>query len=298
MRALAFSLDDAYVMPFTVLFHSLIETDSLPDDIPIFVLHERSLSEPSKESIAKFLSRCGRSAQFIDACGYIPDDLPLSEDDHVSRATFFRLFVGSILPSEVTSLVYLDSDMVALRSVQILFALPLKAPLAAVDHLSHWNAVRLWGEQGGTYFQAGVLVIDLEVWRRQNVESRFISLMRHERNRIRWWDQDVLNLAFPDQWQRLEIWLNVVGMTFEVVSEKDAVESARILHFDGAQEPWFTDGGAPGAKSTRIGPCARARLRLFRSLPDALCARRALRLFASAGPISDLHLRGPHWLAQ
>jgi len=245
MRALAFSIDDAYVMPFKVLFHSLIETDSLPKDIPIFVLHEDSLSAPSKEDIAVFLARYGRSVRFVDACGYIPDDLPLAEDDHVSRATFFRLFVGSILPPEVTSLVYLDSDMVAIRSVRILFELPIHAPLAAVDHVSHWNALRLWGEKGGTYFQAGVLVIDLGVWRSKDVESRFIALMRNERKRIRWWDQDVLNLAFRDEWQRLDIWLNVAHLALAVVSERDAAASARFLHYDGPAKPWNSDAERP-----------------------------------------------------
>ena len=86
MRGLVFSIDDAYVMPFKVLWHSLMKTESVPADTPVFILHEDTLTPPSIEDLTAFISRKGFDVVFINASSRVPDDLPIAENDHVSGA--------------------------------------------------------------------------------------------------------------------------------------------------------------------------------------------------------------------
>ena len=96
--ACVFCIDDAYVMPFQVFFHSLEATGSIPASTSLFILHAAALSSESIEMLQAFLGRYGRVASFVDATALIPEDLPIHQGDHVSPATFYRLFIAEILP--------------------------------------------------------------------------------------------------------------------------------------------------------------------------------------------------------
>ena len=72
MRAVVFSIDDAYVMPFQVLFHSLQETASLFNDTPIFIIHEKTLSEQAITILKNFFSKYERKVDFLNATNIMP----------------------------------------------------------------------------------------------------------------------------------------------------------------------------------------------------------------------------------
>lgn len=236
--ACVFSLDDAYVMPFQVFFHSLERTESIPPGTPIYILHTDALSEQSIDDLQTFLTLYGREATFLDASHLIPADLPIREGDHVSPATFYRLFIADILPEEIEQAVYLDADMLALRSIVSLFRMSVDGLVAAVDHCSLENQFRLWGDCGGSYFQAGVLVIPIERWRQQSLAEQFVGIIKQESGSLQWWDQDVLNIALRDQWQRLPIWTNCCLAVRSITSDQLISDHALLLHFDGPSKPW------------------------------------------------------------
>ena len=236
MRALVFSIDDAYVMPFQVLWYSLMKTESVPNDVPIFMLHAETLSQDSIKNVTNFLGRFGRTAIFKDARSFVPDDVPIS--GHISKATYYRLFLASILPNEISSVVYLDSDAVVIRPIRQLFDMQLTKPIAAADHMTPQIAFRMWGDLCGNYFQAGVLLADLSRWRENHTEEMFRKILIEERDRIVWWDQDVLNIAFENDWQRLPIWFNLSRFARFQIPEAAAFENGCFLHLEGGEKPW------------------------------------------------------------
>jgi lipopolysaccharide biosynthesis glycosyltransferase len=236
MRALVFSLDDAYVMPFKVLWHSLMKTESVPYEVPVFILHAETLSPDSIRNVAEFLKKYGYTANFNDARSYVPDDVPLSH--HITKASYYRLFVASILPEEVTSAVYLDSDAVVLQSLREIFEVPLTSPIAAADHMAPYHAYRLWGSLVGSYFQAGVILVDLIYWRLNQLDKTFKLILSNERSRLVGWDQDVLNIVFENDWQRLPIWFNLSQLVRSEIPQEDVKKNGRFLHLDGGGKPW------------------------------------------------------------
>lgn len=243
--ACVFSIDDAYVMPFQVFFHSLEATSSIPAGTPIFILHTASLSGQSIQELQAFLSRYGRNATFLDASHLIPADLPIRPGDHVSPATFYRLFIAEILPSEIDQAVYLDVDMLALCSIASLFEEPVNGLIAAADHCSPSQGIRLWGDRGGPYFQAGVLVIPLPSWRAHGVQHQLLRVMATEHQRIQWWDQDVLNITLADRWQRLPIWCNVCESIHQAFPASLIESHAALIHYSGWSKPWSAYESGP-----------------------------------------------------
>ena len=251
--ACVFCIDDAYVMPFQVFFHSQEATGSIPASTSLFILHAAALSSESIEMLQAFLGRYGRVASFVDATALIPEDLPIHQGDHVSPATFYRLFIAEILPPNIDQAVYLDADMLALRSIAPLFNEPVQDLVAAVDHCSPADGVRLWGERGGTYFQAGVLVIPLQTWREQNILQRFLDVMANEQDRIQWWDQDVLNIALRDSWQRLPIWCNVCEAVHRALPLPLIEAQAALIHYSGSSKPWNAYNPSPFTAKWDLG---------------------------------------------
>lgn len=255
--ACVFCIDDAYLMPFQVFFHSLEATASIPPDAALFIFHTESLCTASITTLQAFLSHYGRTAAFVDTTALIPADLPIRPGDHVSPATFYRLFIAEILPPEIDQAVYLDSDMLALRSIARLFDETVQGLVAAADHCSPADELRLWGERGGTYFQAGVLVIPLNTWREQGILQQFLQVMASEHRRIQWHDQDVLNIALRNRWQRLPIWYNVCEAVHQILPLSLLETESALIHYSGSSKPWnayhpspFTDLWDQGYEAT------------------------------------------------
>lgn len=236
-RALVFSIDDHYVMPFEVLFDSLVRTDSIPDATPIFVLHGNSLSNISKARILAFTKARRQEVSFVEVNDSLLSSAPVALGDHVSVATYFRLFLADLLPENIEEALYLDADLLVLKSIRSLFNLPIANAIAAVDHFSPAMSLLLWGETGGDYFQAGVLLINLRYWREQGLQKRFLEVLETNKHRIRFWDQCVLNLSIEGKWDRLPIYFNVCHGMLPLLS-KSSYDNIHILHYDGKGKPW------------------------------------------------------------
>jgi lipopolysaccharide biosynthesis glycosyltransferase len=243
--ACIFSLDDAYVLPFKVFFHSLLATKSIPESTPVFILHTASLGSKSIANLENYLEDCGRTAFFLDGSSLIPPNLPIREGAYISQASYYRLFIADILPDDVTHIVYLDCDMIAVQSISELFELEYSTPVAAVDQLSPWQSVRLWGDTGGPYFQAGVMLASLNYWRENQMSSVFKSIVRENRDRLVCDDQDVLNIAFKNNWTPLSIGFNVEDGAIKSLSPQWLSENTKIAHFSGSAKPWNSCKDSP-----------------------------------------------------
>jgi len=245
--AIVFCIDDLYVKPFQVFFHSLESTFSIPRGTRVFILHTESLSQVSIKTLESFLRNYGRHVTFLDASHLVPKDLPMSVGDHVSAATFFRLFIAEILPHDIDQAVYLDSDMLAIRSIAQLFEISVQGLVAAVDHCTPGNAIRLWGSKGGSYFQAGILIIPVQKWRDNLLANKFIEVMASQHKKIKWWDQDVLNIALQDNWHRLPIWYNITDPILRLLPLQEIADNAMLIHYNGSSKPWTTHNSSPFA---------------------------------------------------
>ena len=122
--------------------------------------NERLDEEKFRGSIAKFSNHTLEFRKFV-----IPDELvlPLNPLAHYTLDTYSRLWIGEFFPSDVTRVLYLDADIVAVGSLASLWTVDLSGALmGAVDIPgSNRGVERLDMPPDAGYFNAGVLVIDL-----------------------------------------------------------------------------------------------------------------------------------------
>jgi lipopolysaccharide biosynthesis glycosyltransferase len=176
-------------------------------------------------------------------------DFPVN--GHASVATYFRLLLPGLLPAELKRVIFIDSDAIVNSSLTPLWNLPMEGKaLAAVP--DHWLSCRDHGYVHGEYFNAGIMLIDLQRWRQVDILGRGAAFAKANPDRLRHWDQDVLNHVFKNDWLPIgERWnacphlfgllpdfsLDPTGLT---ASERHAIADPAIIHFagPGPVKPW------------------------------------------------------------
>ena len=59
-----------------------------------------------------------------------------------------------------------------------------------------------------SYFNAGVMFINLELWRKSNTTNFLIEKLEEIKHKITFWDQDVLNAHFDGEYFQLDEGMN------------------------------------------------------------------------------------------
>lgn len=187
-----------------------------------------------------------------------PAILALTGQGHISRATFYRLMLPRLVPAHAHRALYLDSDLIVARDLTSLWRTDLHgAPLGAVcDSGMDWKpfAAR-WNLpfERGPYFNAGVLLIDLDLVRARGSFDRAIDLLGQ--HTLQYMDQDALNIVHWGQWRALSAEWNVQHTMLLGEAAPDVPPAmlpprrARpgIVHFTGKRKPWLIDGYHPYA---------------------------------------------------
>ena len=174
--------------------------------------------------------------------------LPLNPRAHYTLDNWSRLWVEEFFGAEVDRVLYLDSDLVVVGSVALLWGADLSgALLGAVDIPGSQRGIMNLGmraEDG--YFNSGVLLIDLKQWRETRALDTVLNYVAANPDRLPDVDQDALNACFHGRRKRLEYKWNVIRPFFQeplslplTRAEIETVcQEARVIHFNGNSKPW------------------------------------------------------------
>lgn len=160
--------------------------------------------------------------------------LKIDQADHVTVATYNRIFVLPYLPQGVLHY-YFDIDMLVVRNLNKLFDLSFTEVLAGVKHFDAREELRLFGHNNASYFNAGLLIINAIDFSLIDIYNKLIEVLQLHWERILWHDQDVLNIAFENEWHPIGVEFNV---TYAVSNLYKKYEDVIIYHYDGAYKPW------------------------------------------------------------
>jgi len=173
---------------------------------------------------------------------------------HLGLSTYFRLFVPSLL-NHCQKLIYLDSDLVVLGDINELNAISIdEFVLAAAPILSqnqtNYHQQRLGYSNNNGYFNAGVLVINVEKWLKDDILAKTLTFHENCPDRVLYADQDLLNyvLSADNQWKHLDYDWNMTVENFSdqnddsLKIDNDTLsrlrDTPKIVHFNGQYKPW------------------------------------------------------------
>jgi len=249
---ITFCTDINCCMPAGVMMQSIC-TNNPDQSIDFHVIVDESVGPTEQEdfsAICKPFERKHISFYHVKSADFT--NLPsLGTFGTVTQATFYRLILPTILPSSVQKVLYLDCDIIVRHSLLPLWEIDLDdyALGAVIDpqEATPEKYERLGYPSQHSYFNAGVLIINLDYWRRHSAVRLFKNYIQEHRDDILFHDQDVLNAVFHDQWKHLPISYNLTsGFLWNFIlydKEKyqkevfEALKDPVILHFTG-HKPW------------------------------------------------------------
>lgn len=249
-----FATDDNYAVGAAVAGNSVrIGLRGRSCDLAFHVV-DSGLTPAGRDYLTRALGRAGTVTVHA-----VADHLQLTHAashafGHWSSATLGRLHLGDVLPDDVRRAVYLDADVLVLGDLTEFHALDLggNGIGACLDQVTPQRSmvlgervtVRDHGARSPGYFNAGVLLVDMDVWRRRRITERATEIFRRYGTDLGYVDQDVLNYLFSGRWTRLP------GHWNRLVAHDGAADGGReehltrregVLHFNGVKKPWRDD---------------------------------------------------------
>jgi lipopolysaccharide biosynthesis glycosyltransferase len=248
-------MDMRYVMPTGVMMYSVCVNN--PDvNIAFHVIHDDSVTDRDKcdleESLACFN---GKSLAFYDVdltCFPCFPNLTYGVGGvGITQASYYRLMLSELLPLSIKKVLYLDGDIIVRGKLSPLWDTDMtNHAIAAVsdaieDTAEFYNRLKYPRCKG--YFNAGVMLVNLDYWRKHNVVSEFMDFIKNRADDILYHEQDVLNVIFQDNKVTLPIKYNLnsgflwKSPRYDRKYEREVLEARRepvIVHFT-EEKPWM-----------------------------------------------------------
>lgn len=219
---IVYATDDNFAEILGVSLVSLYENSKDVDDIIVYVL-DSGISDENIEKLKSLPQKYGRSdLSFIKATN-ISKELSMSVNlDRGSLSQYARLFVSSVLPAELDRVLYLDCDIIINKSISELWNLDIKGKTIAAlkDAFSKQYRKNIDLDPDDIMFNSGVMLIDLDKWRRENIESKLLEFIRKKNGKIQQGDQGALNAILSKETFCLEPRFNSVTIFYDLSYEE------------------------------------------------------------------------------
>ena len=244
-------LDDHFVEYCGMMLDSLF-VHNPNEKFRVHIIFNSTVCVKTKER----LSALGKKFSF-DFCFYtLNNDLiksfPTNEKDHISLSAYIRLFMADLLPDGVDKVLYLDGDMMIVDSVRDLWNTEIDdVMVAAVEERYPFDTNspdRLHYPREYSYFNSGVMLINLKKWKEADITRRFLDYIQKYPERIRLHDQDVLNALLFDKKKFISIRWNLMDFFLykrpevqerRIKDWEEAIHHPAIIHFTGKRKPWL-----------------------------------------------------------
>ncbi len=239
---LFFACDNGYIPFLAVTLLSIKEHASKNRVYDVKILNT-GICEEYKNKITDSLA----DEKFIISFPDISDSVKkinkeLHTRDYYSKATYFRLFIPKLY-KKMTRALYLDCDIVLLDDVAKLYDTNLGDNLvgavadgfvASVDRLHDYVTERVGVKSWQSYFNAGVLLMNLSAMRNFNFEEKFTALLSEVKFDVAQ-DQDYLNAICGNR-------RTVIGSEWNCMPGFSSDSGkAKLIHYNLDSKPWHKD---------------------------------------------------------
>lgn len=240
-----FAADDNYVPFLSVAISSLIEKASKDYNYDIIILNS-GLNTESMQRIKAYESDAVK-IKFEDVRPKIKNivkDLELRLRDYYSISIFYRLFIPSLF-REYSKAIYLDADVVLVDDISKFYNEDITGLLVGGvpdevvnnrEEFREYSRVVL-DLEAGNYFNSGVLLMNLDEFRKEKIEEKFLHILEKYNFDAIAPDQDYLNflckgkVKYVDRgWDRMPN-----------IDESFDDSHLHLIHFNMFQKPWNYD---------------------------------------------------------
>jgi lipopolysaccharide biosynthesis glycosyltransferase len=174
----------------------------------------------------------------------------IPEKSYFTIATYYRLFFPSLIPARYEKVLYLDTDLVINGELSSLYNTDLLGmPVGVVVEESGVKSrpdLGIYDEY--VYFNSGVMLMNIAEWNRQGITEKAIRFIHEHPEKIRWVDQDALNVVLQKNYYRLDAKYNVINTDIPRELPKKQYRSFLknkvVIHYTLSEnKPWYYFSG-------------------------------------------------------
>lgn len=234
--------DNHYAILLCALIKS-IELNHKSQEQIEFVVVEDGITALNKRKIEMSISDQKLAIRWLPMRDCLPDDLKIPQDkSSLPQNVYARLFIPSFIEKEINKVIYLDVDMIMIEDVSKLWNVSLADKIVAavqdqfVQVVSRWGGVSNYEELNikgeNKYFNSGLMIMNLQKWRDENVTSRVISCIHKNKKHTKFPDQYGLNAILFQDWLELDPLWNRFAYSED--------ERPFLIHFTGRKPIYST----------------------------------------------------------
>lgn len=242
MIKIALCFDANYMHMALAVVRSVLDFHN-KDDLTFFFIVD--MSDTDLQALKEELSTIG--VAYHVACVDPENFKNLSTKGHITRAAFMRLELDRTFP-ELDKVLYLDSDLIVTSSLSQIWNMDLtQKPLAAVANAGKDGSKRLGLSSNHVYFNSGVLLLDLNYFRENNIRERAYKWLEENNSSRAFHDQDAFNVLYEDKAHTLPKRFNMQAFWFRFffsanqdLQDEIAQEFKQcgVVHFSSGRKPW------------------------------------------------------------
>ncbi len=263
--------DEGFAMPLAVTVRSALDNLAPDRTLRIYVL-DGGISDETRRRLLCSWPEGRYQIEWLKVDQAALAGSPIS--GHVNLVSYYRILIPRLLPGDVRRVIYLDADLLVRADLSRLWDhdlaghlclaaqdcaapyLDAAAVLANFDRCEQFlgsprpipNFRELGLSPQAAYFNAGVLLIDLEAWRAGDLSTRLLACLDEHKQHIRWWDQYALNVVLAGRWGALDARWNQGSQVYRYPTanrspyDQETYEQLRedpyIVHFTTRYKPW------------------------------------------------------------
>lgn len=235
---IAFGIDKFYIPMMGILMTSLVKNNPAKS----FSFHV-FLDNFDSQDLKKFEEFCTTYKKVeINFYKILPDLFRnFYFEKGYSIAIFYRIIAADFLSETVENLIYMDSDMLCLKSIEDFFQFtPKNTLMAAVEDSGKWipqHKKNLNLRDGYRYFNTGILYLNLKMWRDENISEKTLKILSQDKYQFP--DQDALNIVVSQNNYEVNYIPNKFNYFFRIDGvEQNLKDDVVILHYAGQIKPW------------------------------------------------------------
>ena len=160
--------------------------------------------------------------------------------DYYSIETYYRFFIANMYP-QYDKVLYMDCDIVVLGDIAELYNNDITNLYLAASQEEVMAEVKVFGDYVekaldvpvAEYFNAGIMVMNLAEFRKDNIEKKFFEMINRFRFRVTQ-DEDYLNVLCKGKTKILDLGWNKTAFKNDKFDDKNL----KLIHYKINWKPW------------------------------------------------------------
>lgn len=241
--------DDNYAMPCGVCLTSLFENNR-DTECNVYILTV-GFSEATNALFAQLSEKYQQTIQIVPIDSSLFQNLKVS--DRFRESIYYRFLIPDIVKGDKA--LYLDCDIIVTSSLKELWETDVTDYACAAvedqrgDDIVQHNRIEMYS----TYFNSGVLLMNLNYWRQHDVKQQLVDYIYENPDRCLYPDQDALNVVLEHKVLLLDYKYNYQQQMSLPSSElylhrskwaqanKYMEELPVIIHYSSNLKPWHVE---------------------------------------------------------